>query len=244
MHILIRWTYKYRQTGWSIGFCSSCKQPGPARVDDVIEVVSINLLPISRSIIGKIQRCDFCERPVDSVATKRSVDVGEWSHDQGQTALAELVAPAWKGKVSARASQQRLISLLSAAQARSTMNNVDVVPGLTVGLLVGIAIAVFAVMKMASAREPQPAGVAPPVRVQEALWILGPPLIGLILGGFVNVLHAARRIPLQMIEAACRGYEVDYRELRELAPHYAARVRRAVESVLADAAFERHNDAG
>jgi hypothetical protein len=80
MYFVLRWKRRFLQTGWSVGLCSKCKQAGPTRVDNVVEVLSFGLLPITKSLVGRIRRCDFCERAIEMGGTPPSIALDEWSH--------------------------------------------------------------------------------------------------------------------------------------------------------------------
>src|SRR5438067_1001603 len=79
---------EYRPTGWSLGHCPACQQEGVVRLEEVIEVYSINgLIPLSRSPCGEIARCDLCDRRVDEVSDWSGVRLEEWHPVEGLSAL-------------------------------------------------------------------------------------------------------------------------------------------------------------
>src|SRR5690606_21510771 len=66
------------QDGWSAADCPRCGGVQPVRLEQVIRTVYFYCLPVGRDLVGRSQRCDYCEHAIASPLSIYQLNVDEW----------------------------------------------------------------------------------------------------------------------------------------------------------------------
>ena len=94
------------------------------------------------SVTGKTGRCDFCERPINTLITPKEIPLYEWSPATGLDVLVGQLVPSGDVRLPQKNSDARMHSLLGAAKDASSINNVDITFGITTGVLIGAIVSI------------------------------------------------------------------------------------------------------
>ncbi|HEY7422806.1 MAG TPA: hypothetical protein VH682_00970 [Gemmataceae bacterium] len=232
MHIVhISWETSYRPTGWSLGYCSSCQQEGAVRLQNVVDILYLcSIIPLSESFKGKVARCDFCRRSVETVRDWEGIALADWSPQEGLASLGKkLGASSAVGGANA-SSDARLRSLLSSLRQSSSVMSVGLGPigplcGCIVGVLVAIPLAVWLHRNQN----------APP-QMDELGFVFLLSFIslfpGAILGALIEALRRSQHDAASRLREVYRDYPFDLYRLEELSREYGKNVHKIVKAVL------------
>jgi hypothetical protein len=225
MHVIIEWRRRYDHIGWSVGFCKHCGQIEAARVEDVVEVVSIWFIPISSTRVGLTAHCDFCSRSIDATLPPPIV-TDAWTPADGLPALfarLSLFVPPLGAEVS---SETRLRSLLKSTKKAAKLANVTFAqfwPGALCGIVLGAVLGPIFASNLWERRIP---GGPDLQGATMAGFFLGAVVFGLA-GAILNAMLCRGRIAFARLSAAYEKYTFDVRKLDDLAIDYGGPVRRA-----------------
>jgi hypothetical protein len=238
IHIHIGWDVKYGALYWSWGYCTSCQDYGPARVQDFTETLYLNgIIPLSKGKKGKVAHCDFCRRRIEQVWNWEGIAWTDWSHHDGLAALGQrcgIPATLMPADLSAEA---RLHSLLSSVAQNASLTRMSlsfrgVLGGVILALLVAIPLAMFLYENKVVQPQLDEAGFTMTVAVVSML-------PGAILGALTEcVLRKSRGVRAQLAEAY-RNYPFDLFRLEELSHQYSKAVQKAVQALCDEAPSHR-----
>lgn len=211
-----------RQWAWSLGKCPFCRTESVIRIEEAIQTIYINFVPVIRSKIGCMCRCDLCKRLLTEELPEFYAVRDAWRPSDGIPSLAAqlgvddtVIEP--YGDIQRR-------SVLSAATESSEIAAMGIVSGLTLGCLLGALAGGMIGYFFLNGRL---RGVDWLASVFFGLFG------GLVLGGVSGASLAAvwnrRAIPFKLIHAAISEYHMDADKFVECAQTYPTRIRRAAE---------------
>jgi hypothetical protein len=227
--ILLMWATRFRPSAWSAARCPHCASFEAARIEDAIRVFSIWFIPITKDPIGKVARCDLCERFLEGLAAPGTIPLASWSPSDGLPILFDKLGVDPRG-APASSQETRLNSLIQSTEEATSINKLDISFGLTTGLIVGIALGVVL-------------GIAfyewqiLPVRDQTRAAMLGTLLgavIGAVCGAVISVGFKRKRVAMEKLRSASTKYRLDLSQLETLAQRYSPRVRSAAKALRDD----------
>jgi hypothetical protein len=223
---------KYQHIAWSAGWCSNCGQLEAVRIENAIQVISFYFIPFYRHAVGTVGRCDFCERPIDSVISTVQASLAEWHPQKGLGLLLRQIAPSAQVELPANNAEHRLRSLLASTQRAASINGMDITFGVTTGLIIGplltipLGIYVFDVGLIETHLDRL--GVI-------FLSLFGGLALGAPGGALLQFGLLRRRVAKRKIRDAYSKYKIDLRKLNDLSRDYGRLVRWAVHRIQKDA---------
>jgi hypothetical protein len=224
-----------KQVEWGLGECTCCKSVVAVRIEQVTEVTSLYFIPIDRKRVGRLLRCDFCEREVDRCIVQRVIAHDEWAPKDGLSSLAHRIAAGPGMSIPDHISESQLDSLLSAVHFHSAPANVDIRAGITIGAVAGPAIAVPIGLALFDTGWIRPPVDRTGVAIGAALFGI---VIGVIVCAMVHAFLKCGSVAYNKIRRAQRDYRLDPPALENAGAGYNRRIRRAVRRVRDDAGFD------
>lgn len=213
-----------RPIGWSLGHCPHCNGTAVVRVEDLHDVTRVWFYPVGSRVVGRMARCDFCERPVERWLTGRFIDLAKWSPRKGTDELAQALEFDLAQAPPASDTATRLRALMATVQEASSMKRTNVTRGIVAGLLLGGGVGGAIGFVVFSRRIADAFGCA-------ALGVfIGLPA-GAILGALVHALVQLWTVPARMLQSAYDRYGFDPRLPITLATESSPRIRWAARKV-------------
>ncbi|HEY2784440.1 MAG TPA: hypothetical protein VGJ05_05640 [Fimbriiglobus sp.] len=189
----------------------------------MFEVTSLYLIPISRSLKGRIYVCDICERTIEDDESIGDIKIGGWDQDDWFAKLWSKLEPDEVVPDHDPNGRERIESLLSATEIALSLSQVDVGAGLITGLIFGV----FGSFPICYGLiETKQVTTKDEFKVYFLGVLLGA-LFGAILGAIGQYLLWRPRVALRKIRTACRNYAVQSVTLAEVAENHRGIVRRA-----------------
>jgi len=209
-----------RICGWTMQSCPSCASITAVAVDELVHTVSVNFIPIVRSVAGYQCRCDLCDRVLVEGRPENEVPANEWEPSRGLPRLAQVMGmPAPDDSPD---SDVVIQSLLSSVSERSSLNSLDISFGLTtgciLGALVGVAFGYFVLPDQFWGMD---------LLGRVFLGMFSGLFIGGLLGGTIDALIRRRSLPFQKLKSAIEDYSLDADKILAAASEYPRRVRAA-----------------
>jgi hypothetical protein len=224
MALHISWKKKLEPTGWSLAFCSHCQQLEAMRVEQVVQVVAIWFIPVSGTVEGFVQRCDFCERISELPPPGEGLELDAWRPAEGLDALAtRLRGPSGKLAKDIYA-ETRLRSALSSIRESMAFNQLDVTWGIVLGGALGLGLGIGLGVLVYDL------GLNPTRADRFGVGMLGGMLMavaGAVLGAAGWAFVSRRRIAKSRIRRLCREYRLDAARVASLAEDYGEILHRA-----------------
>ncbi len=238
--IVLSWATEFKQTGWTAGACNSCRTYEAVRIEDAVSAFWVYFWRASEHKVGDSYRCDFCECPVEWIASSNGVSLAEWNPRDGLSTLVEMVYPQGFSEAAPGTVEDRLRSLLSATRRAIKVDNVDVTIGTTTGLFLGFFVA--AIIGVFLYANPS---LAPRLDEFQRSVISIPfsVLVGTISGATFSLLRKRRQIAYTKIATATRNYKIDLTLLGSHSRDYGGVVHRAVQKATRDHCSAHRKDA-
>ncbi len=223
----VKWK-EYEHVAWSAGYCRHCQNLEAIRVQDVIEVTAFYFIPVRRRNLGRNGVCDFCERPLDRAISDQLINRWDWVPTDGMPKLLESLGVLGKITLPEPAPDARLRALLSASEEASSLKNVNVLLGLGIGLVAGVALGI-------------PVGIllfdqgirlgAPDRFGAAAVAVFIGMAVGAILGATIYGWRIRTRTAARKVFRAHNNYSLDVARLSNLSRDYDKRVQLAVDAL-------------
>src|SRR5438477_2400243 len=137
IHLLFQSRTKVHHPGWSVGICNHCGQLEVWRLENLIRIFCICFIPISRTVVGKRWRCDFCERLASAPIVVKYVPLDDWIPLDGLPALLKRLDLNPSLAPSAGSSETRMRSLLTSLNDKEWLKKTDSGVGMVTGMIVG-----------------------------------------------------------------------------------------------------------
>lgn len=213
--------------GWSVGYCRHCRHHDAIQIGESTWVVEMWYLPIYSSDTQRLALCDRCGRPAPPAREARIIHRRDWSPDQGLRVLFERCAPGLIDHVPRLTAPEELRGLLTWAEQRSAMGQVNCLPGLILGFTAGLALSMAGGLLGAGL-----GGMNVGVLVGLGVGVLFAVLIGPAVGGIAWSRLEGRKVARKLIAAPYYKYQLDGTMLTELSWSYSDRIQRAVQAVV------------
>jgi hypothetical protein len=224
--LAISWQTILQPTDWSVGYCVRCDRFEAIQVGDLVEVTTAYEITMSRRVIGRGARCDWCGTGANPMPEAQVIPRGRWSYAEGVRALFEKCAPALLAHAPQLTADDDLRPLLSWVQRRSSVDSVDigvgVIEGALVGAVLGVGVALYVLAQ----------GGYDAIRTV-MLWLPLGGVAGMVVGATAEAVLKGRKVAREMIAAAYLKYRLNPVRLTDLSHSYRARVRSAVRGVVA-----------
>jgi len=229
MHIDVSLKTEYRPFRWSFDYCVSCEQEGPSTIEHILEVVYLYGFRAGETRIGKIARCDFCRRHIENPRTYSGIELDEWLHAEGLSALLAKLDRECPVPLPETTTEARLHSLLSAVERASALQRQPLSPiGIVAGGVAGAVGAIPLGMWLYESHQVQP-------KIDELGFVMGMILAGVFVGMLLGaaVEYFLRRGPdaCARIETAHTRYGIDLERLEQASQSYSRRIRNAVKKL-------------
>jgi hypothetical protein len=208
-----------KQAAWSVGFCSRCNSFEAIRVGDAIRKLDISGLPVSREVIGLVAVCDCCDSMATPAPEARTHRLDGWTYDDGLRRLFELCAPNLLSECPYKSTEVEIGKLLKRVKSRTSVNALEIGPGMIFGALIGGAFGLIAGIVAASIEQLSVVGMA-------IGGILGGGFVGGLVGSFVSIRMQGRKMAKKMIRKISRKYQLPPDQLIAAARRYPSRIRR------------------
>jgi hypothetical protein len=221
------WHRDLQPLGWSIGYCSFCKQECAVRLQTINETFRLYGIPLSNKFKGISGRCDFCQRNVATIRDPYGVSFTNWRPSDGLTALFEKLRISPSAHIPESVTDERLQSFLKSVQKVSSSVDLGVF-GVVLGAFVGVLVAVPLGLLL---HDNDIAKLSPDRHGVLLLSIIIGILAGATLGAAVQLVVGRKRKAIAMIESTCANYKLDVHRLEEISRSFKGRVRWAVKVV-------------
>jgi hypothetical protein len=220
--ILLSWKTSLHQRAWAFDACPHCQGLEPIRVEEKVWTFSVWFVPLIKDSRGYIGRCDVCQRPVCVGAPSRSVRLEEWSPQLGLVPLLKRLGYTGKIKLRNAPVDERLRSLLRAAEDATRLNGMDTTFGMTTGAIFGLPVGIglgLLVAQLNHAKDPFKFGF---------VGAIAGIVIGLAIGGFLQWFLRRPVLAAKIIGAPVANYKLNLDRLVELSRDCSSSVQQAV----------------
>lgn len=218
--VIISWKTTPRVYGWTMRSCPSCGGVTPVVVDELVQTVSVYLVPVYKFVAGHQCRCDLCDNILVEGRPEDYVPANEWERSRGLSRLAQILRRPPPDRLPD--DNQVIDSLLASVSERSRLDSLDISFGLTTGCILG-ALAGAAVGYLV---------------VPDQFWgmdllgrvsfgIFSGLAIGGLLGGTIDALIRRRSLPFEKLKSVIENYSLDAEKILAAAASHPRRVRAA-----------------
>ncbi len=228
MHIHLERKLEYKPFGWSFGYCPSCQSDTPTTREREFQAVGAGGRPLWRTLVASVERCDFCQRLIDTGADNNSdlVGIHEWSPSQGIPTLLNCLGIPPPYPIVDFNAPTRLRSLLTAAQDFPTRRVINTI-GLILGAIFGFfaSVVCFCPFNHFSA-ELGTIGGLPTIMFIGAL-------VGSVIGSLINFRIERNRSARKLIVRAYKQYNIDLHAVYLASAEYSNWLQKVAQSVQA-----------
>ncbi|MGH7170622.1 MAG: hypothetical protein ACRELF_06370 [Gemmataceae bacterium] len=235
MHVHLSEKRKQESLDWSWGYCKSCQQYGPIRIENFVDVLYLYFVVPLYEQKGQTARCDFCRRRVEIAEDALGSNRADWSPKESLPSLLTKLGLPIPVSLPRMCSDERLHSLLSAIDKSSSIARVELRPlgllgGLVVGALAPVPLALWLHDNKLVQLQPPPDKLGLVVMLSFAGM-----LVGVLLGAPIEFVLRRNQSAVTRIKEACEDYQLDLYRLEELSHTYSNTVQKAVKMVCEDA---------
>jgi hypothetical protein len=217
----------FRQTAWSVGYCTSCDRFEAFRLGEKEEIARVSGIRVSRETYRRAF-CDCCGRRGKPSEEALILPFQDWQPTDGVRSLFKKSAPHLLINVPTLRADGELHALLTVVQHGSALHSVELGRGAVIGLLLGMAAFVPVAISLT-----QVVGVEPVSFVWVVTMVAGG-MVGAICGAIVSAIRKGARTAHERIIEAYHKYELDPMKLAAAADSFPRRIRNAAEELLRD----------